>query len=310
MARDPKIEVSAVNLRIPESHERDYDALLVMLSELQKGVRVHGSTYFAIRYYDPVEHLGILSKYTEIDIDGDWFDIEDFDSAKPEKLEEINIPAGLKPNHYQFYFQLDPKLHVVAFSNYADARGLSIKSVGRYFKEVLTAEEVEERFGRVESDIVKSYDAVTRILALPDLKELRLIIRRPNSDDIGGGLARIIEERLREQKADEYEEILRAKGANSLDPNKRTEGLAVVAAENGQVKGKSLVNGVMRDADTSDQPLTETTTYKPDVSEIVIFKDIARKLFQRVAAARASLLKADVTSEDGNSAKDGGGQLA
>jgi hypothetical protein len=146
-----------------------------------------------------------------------------------------------------------------------------------------------ERFGRVEADIVKSYEAVERILALPDLKELRLIIRRPNSDDVGGGLARIIEERLREQNADEYEEILKAKGQNNLEPNKRTEGLALVAAENGQVRGKSLVNGVMTEADTTDRPLTEGTTYKPDQPEIAMFRVLASKVFQHIARARASV---------------------
>lgn len=289
MARDPKIEVSAVNIRIPESHERDYGGLLALIASLQRGVRVYGETYLAISFYDPAENIGVISKYTEIDIDGEWFDLDDFDTATPERVGEIKIPESLKPNHSQFLFSLDADLHVVAFSTYADSKGLSSRSVEKYFKEILLADEVAARFGRVEADIVKSYEAVERILSLPDLKELRLIIRRPNSDDIGGGLARVIEERLREQNADEYEEILKAKGQNSLEPNKRTEDLAVVAAENGQVRGKSLVNGVMTEADTTDRPLTEGTTYKPDQPELAMFRVIAAKVYQQITRARASL---------------------
>ena len=289
MARDPKIEVSAVNIRIPESHERDYSGLLNLLASLQRGVRVYGETYLAISLYNAEENIGIISKYTEIDIDGEWFDLDDFDTASPERVGEIKIPESLKPNHSQFYFSLDVDLHVVAFSTYAESKGLSSRSVERYFKEILSADEVTEKYGRVASDIVKSYGAVESILTLPDLKELRIVIRRPNTDDIGGGLAKIIEERLRAQNADEYEEILKAKGSNNLEPNKRTADLAFVAAENGQVKGKSLVNGVMTDADTTDRPLTEGTTYKPDQPELAVFRIIANKVFEQISKARASL---------------------
>lgn len=201
----------------------------------------------------------------------------------------MKIPDSLKPNLSQFYFSLQPELHVVAFEVYADSKGLSARSVEKYFEEALQARPIVERFGRVECDMVKSYSEIERILDLPDLKELRLIIKRPNSDDVGGRLAHIIEERLRENGGDEYEEAYRARGSHSLEPSSRTKELALVAGENGQVKGRSLVNGVMTDTDTKDRPLTESTTFKAEQPGLVMFQAVAAKLFARIQEMRASL---------------------
>lgn len=290
MARSPKLEVAAVNVRIPETHDRDYAALLQSLADLRRGVRVYGDSYLAISNFDSEKNVGVFSKYTEIDIDGDWFDLDDFDTAGPEKIDEINIPESLKPNHSQFFFELSPELHVIAFSSYSSSKGLSSRSVERYFAEALRWGEVADKFGKVESDIVKSYGEVDRILELPELKQLHLIIRRPNSDDIGRSLADIIEERLREQNADQYEESLTATGASDLDPNERTKKLAHVAAENGQVHAKSIVNGVLVPQNTEESPLTEHTIYDPDLGELPVFQGLAKTIFAKIEEARKALL--------------------
>lgn len=289
MARDPKIEVAGINIRIPESHDRDYTALITELADLRKGVKIRGETFLAISYWSEQERIGVFSKYTEIDVDGQWFDLDDFDAASSEMLEEVRIPANLKPNLSQFFFALEPDLHVIAFEAYADSKGLSARSVERYFSEALKSPSIVSRFGRVESDAVKSYGEIERILSLPDLKELRLTIRRPNSDDVGGRLARIIEERLKENGGDEYEEVYKAKGSHNLSPSERTRELALVAGENGQVKGRSLVNGVMTDTDTNDRPLIETTTFKSDEPGLPIFVRVAKSLFSRIHAMRVAL---------------------
>ena len=225
MARDPKIEVAAINIRISEEFDRDYPELITKLAALRKGVRVFGDSYVAISQFDKNTNIGVFSKYTEIDINGEWFDIDSFDVAAPEKIEEINIPKNLRPNYAAFYFQLDPDLHVVAFATYSDSKGLSARSVEKYFEQALMAPEIHGVYGRVEADSIKSYEEVEKILSLPDLRELQLIIRPPNTDDIGPNFARIIEDRLRAQNADEYAEILRSRDAGSLTPNDRTHQL-------------------------------------------------------------------------------------
>ena len=289
MARDPKLEVGALNLRIPESHNRDYRALIARLADLRRGVRVYGDSYVAIRLFAPDEdNLGLIAKYTEIDIDGDWFDLDEYDAAKPERLDEIHIPETLRPNLAQFYFQLFPDEHILAVSSYSESKSLSTRSMLRYFKEALSWKEITEEFGRVEVDIVQSYHAVEELLSMPHLKEVRIIIRRPNSDDVSKDLAAIIEERLREQNGDEYEEVIRSKDSGELTPNDRTRKLGQVAAENGELKTKSLVNGIMTEHEAADTPLIEKIKYKPEESELAIFRSLAGRIRGTIARVRAS----------------------
>lgn len=289
MARKPKTEVAAINIRIPSNKERDYTRLLATLAELKRGIRVYGDSYVAISFFDTETGFGAFSKYTEIDIDGDWFDLEDFDAATPEKLDEIFIPENLRPNHAAFYFKLDSELHVISFESYSDSKSLSARSVERYFREIVEDAAVLEAFGIVEADVVKSYNEVERLLALPDLRELRIVIRRPNEDDLSGGWAKIVEDRLAEQNGEEYEEALKSKD-DGLKPNERTTKLAQVAAENGQVKAKSIVNGVLVEQDTSEKPLTEVTQYDKDQdSTRSVFDRLSDLIFGKIREARESL---------------------
>lgn len=64
----------------------------------------------------------MIAKFTEIDIDGDWFDLDAFDTATPEMVEGIDIPTALRPNLSQFYFIVEPTDHVVVFETYSDSR--------------------------------------------------------------------------------------------------------------------------------------------------------------------------------------------
>lgn len=289
MSRDSKIEVSAINLRIPESKNRDYSGLIKTLSDLKRGVKVYGDSYVAINYYNELSKWGVISKYTEIDIDGEWFNIEDFSVATVDQVGKIVIPDNLKPNLAQFYFMIDTDLHIFVFSSYSESKGLSARSMGLYFKEALEWTEITDQFGRVESDIVKSYDQVDRLLSLPNIKEITVIINRPNPDDIGESLATIIENRLSEQNADQYQETLKAKGPNSIVPSERTKDLAKIAAENGTYRQKSVVNGVLKSEDTDNSPLFEVKKYKSHESEQRIFFSLAKKLIDRVRVARESL---------------------
>ena len=286
MARDSKHEVAAINIRIAEEHDRNYLKLIKLLSGLRRGVRVYGDTYLAISQFWPEQNIGIVSKYTELDIDGDWFNLDDFDAADADQLENINIPENLKPNLAQFYFELDSNMHILVFSSYAESKGLSTRSMANYFREALLWPEIIKSFGRVESDIVQSYRAVEELFELIDLKEIRILIRRPNPDDVSEDLAAIIEERLRAQNGDEYEEVLRSKDSGNLKPDERTRRLGNVAAENGEVQTKSLVNGVMMERKTSHTPLKEVIKNKTDQAELVIFKSLSRKIRDIIDVAR------------------------
>lgn len=290
MARPSKIEVSAVNVRISADRNRDYAALFDKLVNLKAGVRVHGDTYVAFTYFDADDRTGIISKYSEIDVDGNWFDIEYFDIASEEDVKEINIPENLRPNFSQFYFSLNEDLHIIAFEIYSESKSLSSRSVQKYFDEILQRREIQHEFGLVEADVIKSYGEVDRILSLPRLRELRFTIKRPNADDISGDLAAEIEERLRELNAEEYEESIRSRSDDGLSPDERSKKLAVVAAENGQLSAKSVVNGVTVTHDTTETPLKEVKTFNRDETKArSVFLQLAEEVFGRVKRQRDAI---------------------
>lgn len=293
MARNSKIEVSAVNLRIPAEKERDYAGLIEALRKQRRGVRVYGHTYVAISHFDPKSLEGIISKYTEIDIDGEWFDLDDFDAATENKVGEINIPKNLRPNLSQYYFELNEKEHVLVYSSYSESKSLSARSMENYFQEVLDASAIKNKFGSVQADVVKNYSEVEKIMALPKLRELRFSIRRPNSDGLGKDLAERIEERLKEQDGDEYQEAIKTSSSKGLKPNERTKQLGYVAAENGELEAKSLVNGVLTPHTTENAPLVEQETYTKDESEKIKFGVLAKRLIKRIKKMRASLRNDD-----------------
>lgn len=290
MPRPSKIEVSAINIRIQADRPREYGRLIEAIYSKRVAVKVYGDSFVAITQFNIESGMGVFSKYSEIDIDGDWFDIEDFGPADPEKIHEVSIPETLRPNLSAFYFELDKENHIISFETYSDSKGLSSRSVERYFKEALATAEIIQEFGRVEADIVKSYGEVERIINLPDLKELKIVIRRPNPDDVSGDLATLIEERLREQNGEEYEEVTRSKDGDGLKPNERTRKLAIVGAENGEVSGKSIVNGVRVPHTTKEKPEKIVDTYyKDEIDTRTMFQRLSKKMVNYIKSHREAI---------------------
>lgn len=290
MARPSKIEVCAINIRISADRNRDYAALISDIYENKIAAKVYGDSFLAITQFDPDSGMGVFSKYSEIDIDGDWFDVEDFGPADPEKIEEVSIPESLRPNLSAFYFKLDAENHVICFETYSESKALSARSVEKYFRMALLNNVIIEKFGRVEVDIIKSYGEVERIFGLSNLKELRIIIRRPNPDDISGDLAAQIEERLREQNGEEYEEVLRSKDKDGLSPNERTKKLAIVGAENGEVLAKNISNGIQVDYSTAESPEKISETYnKEKTTTKIAFKKLADDMFSLIKRRRSEI---------------------
>lgn len=286
MARDKKVEVAAINVRIPENMARDYVALLADVAETKKSVRVRGDTFVAIKSFDPETGRGLIAKFTEIDTDGDWFDLDAFDTATPEMVEGIEIPNALRPNLSQFYFIVEPTDHVVVFEIYSDSRGLSARAFEKFMKSILTDRRIRAKYGIVEADLIKDYGEIERILNMPHLRELKIVVRPPNSDDVGANLAKVIEERLREQNGGEYEERIKALPNRDLEPNERTRRLALIGAENGEVEAKALHNRIVTKVGTTESPLTEASKFGDDKSAIAVFHELANRLMKKVRENR------------------------
>ncbi|WP_084861634.1 DUF4747 family protein [Salibaculum halophilum] len=287
MARPAKLEVAALSIRIQNDKPRDYTGLILDICGLKTGMRIHGEKYLALSNFNEESGFGRLAKYSEIDVDGDWFDIEAFDVADPESVEDVSIPEKLRPNLAIFEFFLDRDNHLLIFETYADSKTLSANSVEKFFKAILSKEEIESKYGKVEADVVKSIDEVDKILSLPMLKELTVSIRRPNSDGLPEDVAADIEERLAEQNGEEYVEGLKSRDHDGLKPNERTKKLAYVASENGDVSAKSVKNGISVWHETKEKPMKEMDTYsKDDTHTTTVFRRLTERIRGRILAVR------------------------
>lgn len=286
MARRIKVEASALNIRIPFDKDRNYKSLLSAIADLKRGVRVYGDSFVAINNFDEDDQFGIISKYTEINTEGNWFNTDTFSQAEDEEISNVNIPNELKPNLSQFHFFLDESLHSIIFETYSDSKSLSPSAFEKYFQAAVLSPSIRNEFGRIEISVIKSYAETERLLSLPDLKEVRMFIRRPNSDDLGEDLASEIEERLNAEGADEYEESIKVKGSGELTPSERTKKLAIVAAENGHVNVKSIVNGVTLTQGTELKPLIEVDTFGQESSNLSNFVTLVRKISQKISEMR------------------------
>ncbi|WP_395369466.1 DUF4747 family protein [Komagataeibacter diospyri] len=290
MSRPAKIEIAAVNIRIPSDRERNYTNLVDCLYKLRRGIKVFGNTYIAITHFDRNTGIGVVSRYDEIDIDDDWFDIEYFREALPEKIQDISIPDGLRPHHSAFYFILDSDLHTIFFEVYANSKTISTKSIELYFSGILKEGDVASTFGHVEADIIKNYGEIERILHLSNLKELKITIKRPNCDEITEELEKEIEEALFEQNGDKYVSALYSDESN-LIPNKKTQALAYVAAENGDVEAKNIENGLVVPHSTKEKPMKMADSYQPDdLSEKNVFIALATAMRELIYKKRHARL--------------------
>jgi hypothetical protein len=290
MARPSKLEVAAVNIRIPKDRDRDYGALVSEIFALKRGLRVYSDQYLAITEFNEESNVGVLSKYSEIEIDGDWFDVDSFGKAAPDVVENVSIPNNLRPNLSSFDFVLSESSHLFIFEAYSGSKALSPRFVEKYLQTIVKQPNITSRFGFVEVDVVNNIDEVDRILSLPALKELELTIRRPNTDGWPTDLANQVEERLAEQNGRELTEKLVSTADNSLSPNMRTKQLAHVAAENGSVRGKAIVDGLTKKFDSAIRPLRLSESYFSEDSPAKnIFFKLARELVAKVTSIRESL---------------------
>jgi|GEM_PF-2118020 len=286
MSRRSKMEVAALNLRIPRRNKRNYARLLGAIWAKKKGYRVFGDTHVALFSFDEQTSTGSFAKYTQIELNGDWFDEKNFDVADPKDLDKLVIPENLKPNLSFFYFILKEDIHTIAFETYSESKSLSLDAVRKFFRLTLSEVDIVQEFGVVEATIVSSAQATRKLLQLPNIREVRIAIRRPNPDDVGDDLARVIEERLKKQKADEYEEGLKAGPRGAIKPDQRTKKLAAVASENGDVTVKSIVNGVMVVHHATQTPLKEVETFPTSEAALPHFRALAERLFQVIARTR------------------------
>lgn len=289
MPRKQKFQAVALSVRIPDDKERDYASLLAAVFQLRKSVEVYRGTGMALTSFNPRSGKGTLSKFSIIDLEGDWFDESGFGPANEKDIEQISIPSNLRPNLVSKPIRLDAENHLITVMVYSAGKSISPTQVEKYFRSILTLPSILEEFGAVQIDLYKDSDEIDEMLKIETLKEIKITVSRPNHID--KDLAKEIEDALKDEKADEITRIIKSKDSDYLEPSARTLAFGFLAAENGSVAVKYDDDGATVASTSQSRPLIKTElTDDPESTEEGIFSKISSFLIDAVQTNRRKFL--------------------
>jgi len=208
--------------------------------------------------------LGTIARFTEISSDLPWFNSEKMDVADEDDVKTINIPEGLKPNYVAFYFYFDLASHTLVFEQKLGSLTVSPHIMSRYIGKLMADSRLTQKYGPIETTLISDVKALRDIINIPKLRELRILIQRPNPDDWDDFDADI-EKRLKEMNATSVELTYKTDRNESLKPDRSTLQLAESATRNGKVESKGFNDNNVPISQSSDEhPLLVSHTFEGD----------------------------------------------
>ena len=290
MARPKKITVSAINIRVHPHSPELYASLLRDAFRLKRMVHVRGDQYIVMGQFgrhrpnDSRAYEGQLSRFTKIESDLPWFDLDTLDVAVDSLVEKIRIPSNIYPNLVTFLFIFVPEKHLLVFESYSESVSVSPHIIKKYLDSLLSDPGIVSKYGSVKVDIYGDRTRLDVLFEIPVLRRLSIEINLPNSDHWDDDLEAEIEARLAEQNIRSERIDYIAEEGKSIEPNERTRKIAEVALSNGRVvaRGKDE-HGSAVVRSTADIPVVETQNYDPRrVSVSEAFSKAAHALLQRL----------------------------
>lgn len=286
MGRKQKFQAVVLSVRIPDDKDRNYPALLKKIYDLKKSVQVYSGVGMALTSFNETSHQGTISKFSIIEIEGDWFDESGFGPASEEDLKKISIPTNLKPNLISKPIYLDDKDHLIAIMTYSVGKSISPNHIQKFFRTVVSLPEIVNDFGAVQIDLFKDSDEIEALMRIKTLKEIKIVVSRPNH--IMAGLAKELEDALKAENADELTRTIKSKDKDYLEPGLQTQALGLLAAENGSVSVKYEEEGASISSNSESKPLVKTIiSDDPEMTETGIFQRMKEFLFSAVRENRA-----------------------
>ena len=278
MVQMRKIRIVSLNITIHPHSREMYVDLFRMAFKLKQSVKLRGSDYGMIgsfKYNPESETItGDIYKFLSIDLSKPWFDSEKLQKAEDEDLEELNIPAKLKPNLETFSYIFYPQGHHLFVTTYSDGNTLGPKQVKRLFDVLLSSTEIVAAYDNVDVTIEPMTESLEQIFKIPYLSRLTIRVTRPNPDDLGD-LEEEVFERMDEEHVSKEERVLTGIRGQSIEPSDTTKRLAQVAASNGYVKGhgRGMDNSAI-EISTLKHPLIAETVYDADqLGSSVFYKE-------------------------------------
>lgn len=272
MSRPIKISAGILNFRIENHTPERYIDLMKDMYNLKKIVRLHGDRYAVISSIDLSEMneaivFGAISTFTKIETDTRWFDTTSFSEASDQKVSSIRIPPDLYPNSAAFYFIFDGTTHKLYFQVYSQGKNFSHRLSKKFFSEVADDLMIFEKFGSVHITVQQSKAGLDKLFGLRSIKEISIMIERPNPDIFDDDFESKLEAFMDESHTGRFDLSFRAERGDSVVPNEGIKRASQIALSNGRVnvRGRSE-NGTTITQSSADFPEELIDKYDPDAS--------------------------------------------
>ena len=237
-----------LNVRAHPHDEETYDNLMQALYGLRRATKLRGDRYGVISLLEraPDEEgmlRGILTTFTKIDENSEWFDLENMKEATGEKVSEISIPKNLYPNPRPFYFYFNTNKHRLYLQTYSKGDRLSIRDAERFFKSLSSSKKIRDEFGDIKVTMVQSHQSLKTIFGLNKITKVRVVIEKPNSDVFDDNFEENIEKHLAETNSRQVEIIYSSERGESIAVTDDIRKVSEPALDNGlvEVTGQSAV---------------------------------------------------------------------
>jgi hypothetical protein len=211
--------------------------------------------------------------WTEIDRKAPWLNTASNKEATPGEKSKIAIPDALKPNFKPFYFAFSIDKHVLLFEATNElSHSFGPTRAKKFFASLFDIVSAESGADYVEVTSLPEDGTVEKILSMDSLRRLKIVLLRPNPDDLYDDAERVLKKLSDEKAKCMTVELIRAPKASSLEPDADTRTLAIVASTNGYVEGDGKdVAGTNHFESTKEHPKRISYVLGPDQSSEVQF---------------------------------------
>lgn len=293
MAKALKLEYAALNITMHPHSVEKYIKLLYKIKKMNVGIRLRGDKFCSMSFLhertkgqskkEPL--IGELVTYTQIDINGEWYNTEASSVATDDDVIGINIPEHLKPNCARFSFIFFPDTHLLVFESYYDKKTFPPSFAERYFLKIFEHPGIISEFDNLSVTIIKEPDEIERMLKEKGIRSVTMVTNRPNPDSLVS-TERKVKERFKKINVIKEERFLKAEKGKEINFDEELKMEARVAAKNGVLKIKKLnSDGKVEEKSTEEIPMVVTAYYEEQVSSPI---DI---LINSAYSIRKSLMK-------------------
>lgn len=276
MARAKKLTYGAVNITMHPHSPQKYVELFRLARKNASNVNLRGDSFATLSYFYPYKSgqeisepfEGEILKYTDIDVNGDWFDIVKKDIASDEEKERISIPENLKPNVARFSFVFLPASHLLVYEMQDKSRHLSPRQIEYFLNGIFSHEKIITKFGRINVTILTEPESVERMLSLKGITCINMITRRPNPDDLASAES-IMQKRFKRIGIIEEDKTYKSERGQEINPDDELKQDALIASRNGEVNIRRINEvGLVEVHASSDAPLQRVEPYDSDVTSV------------------------------------------